>query len=341
MNPTSPSHVAGKVPSATARREAAVWIARMHSPERGAAVEAGLRRWLQESRDNRDAFERATELWDVAARVPEDAVPRVMRWKRHPLAFRGRQARLVIVCAVALAAVAAFWLTRNPAIATGIGEQRVVTLPDGTRVTLNTNTRLVARYEDNLRRVDLQSGEAFFDVTADTKRPFVVFAGQRQVRVIGTSFLIRHEPTQTAVTLIEGKISIADESDGDSSTSATRRPASAPPGAVTLRAGQRLVFVSEHEPVLDRPPLEKVTAWQRGLVALDHTPLADAILEMNRYNAMQLVVEGPDVQRLLISGVFRAGDSLSFAQAVARTYHLSVEESPDRIVIAEGPQKTF
>jgi transmembrane sensor len=79
-----------------------------------------------------------------------------------------------------------------------------------------------------------------------------------------------------------------------------------------------------------------MTAWQRGQVALDNTPLADAVAEMNRYSSTRLIVEDPHAAAISISGVFRAGDSEDFAQAVARTYHLELHTDSQAIVLA-GP----
>jgi transmembrane sensor len=87
-------------------------------------------------------------------------------------------------------------------------------------------------------------------------------------------------------------------------------------------------------PRRDRPELEKVLAWQRGQVAFDDVPLADAIAEMNRYSTTRLVVEQPEAAAIRVGGVFRAGDAASFAQAIAATYRLAIREGDDTITLA-------
>lgn len=322
-------------PSPEVRREAAVWIARIHSPDRAPPVETGLRRWLAESAEHRRAFELANELWEVASRIPDGALPRLMRWKRVAPASSARFPRAAAFGAaaavlIALGAAVFFW--RDPVLTTNIGEQRTVTLEDGTRVSLNTATQLVVQYDDRRRSVQLKSGEALFDVSRDPNRPFVVTAGGRSIEVLGTSFIVRRDPTQTAVTLVEGKIAVT-----------PTRPVSAAPVSsdrVILSPGERATFpTNAPAPTLDRPTLEKLTAWQRGLVALDRTPLSDAVAEMNRYSAAELVIDSPEAAQARISGVFRAGESLSFAQAIARTYRLAVSEQPGRIVISGTPSQ--
>lgn len=322
-------------PSAEVRREAAVWIARIHSPDRTPLIEAGLRRWLKESPAHRRAFELANELWDTASRIPDGALPRMMRWKRvaqtSRLTFPRAAAVFSAAAVLVIVATATVLYWRDSALTTSIGEQRTVTLQDGTRVSLNTATRLIVRYDASVRRVDLESGEALFDVSKNANRPFIVTAGDRSIEALGTSFVVRRDRGQTAVTLVEGKVAVS----GISPETPTLAPSS---GTVILTPGERVTFpMNAPAPKLDRPKLEKLTAWQRGLVALDYTLLSDAAAEMNRYSAVKLVIANPEAAQARISGVFRAGESLSFAQAIAKTYRLDVSEDSDRIVISGLP----
>lgn len=213
---------------------------------------------------------------------------------------------------------------RTDGVSTVVGEQRTLTLQDGSRVYLNTNSRAVVRFDRQARRVELEKGEALFEVAQNAALPFIVTAGDRQVRALGTAFVVRRDPQQLAVTLVEGKVAVS----GNSSQE-----------IATLDPGQRVTFASGQPPRIDRPRLEKITAWQHGQVSLDNTTLADAVSEMNRYNRMQLVIEDPRVAAIRISGVFRAGDSENFVQALVRTYHLQVQDRGSG-VIAVGPPGT-
>jgi transmembrane sensor len=104
-------------------------------------------------------------------------------------------------------------------------------------------------------------------------------------------------------------------------------------GVFTLTPGERLIIEGRQAPQVDRPSLDSVTAWQRGQIALDSTPLADAVAEMNRYSTIRLVVEDPRAAAIRISGVFRVGASEDFAQAVVRTYHLQLRSDSHGIVL--------
>jgi transmembrane sensor len=161
--------------------------------------------------------------------------------------------------------------------------------------------------------------------------PFIVKAGNRRVTALGTSFVVRYDEQLTAVTLVEGKVSITPERPP---TGGSRQ--SAPADTFTLYPGQRLTFTGP-QAQLDAPSMERAVAWRQGLVVLDDTPLASAVAEMNRYNGTKLVIERPETGTLVVNGLFQTGDSLSFARAVAQTYGLHVIERHDTIVLAGVP----
>lgn len=225
-----------------------------------------------------------------------------------------------------------FWL--NPSYATRIGEQRLVRLEDGSRITLNSNTLIRVDCCDIERRVRLERGEAYFEVARDAARPFIVVAGDHQVTALGTAFVVRHDGTRTAVTLVEGKVAVSARSP-EETTTATKSHDS--PRESVLLPGQRLTFSGGAAPRLDEPRLEAVTAWRRGEVMLDRTTLADAVAEMNRYDERMLVIDDPGVAALRISGIYHAGDSEEFAETVARLYGLYVVRQRGRIHLAQRP----
>ncbi len=232
---------------------------------------------------------------------------------------------------------------------TAVGEQRQLVLEDGTRVFLNTDTSVVVKYNEQTRRVELRRGEALFNVAKQADWPFIVVAGDRQVRALGTSFVVRRDRQRLAVTLVEGKVTVspeqgqsAGEGAGEGAVVATQaepapQPAQLGKDVITLTPGQRLTFTRGAATKLDTPSVEKATAWRRGQVILDDTPLRAAADEMNRYNAIKLVVEDPEASALLINGLFQAGDSTHFANAVAQAYGLEVIERGDEIVLSGKP----
>lgn len=344
-NPVAPERLA----------EAGVWISRLHGGNRTRADEIGLQRWLREDPENARAFEIATEVWDDAENLRRFA-PLKPKFLQRP-----RSSMAPIFSAVAMASVllilgAVLWFQNLGVITTGVGEQRQVVLEDGTRIILNTDTRLVVKYSEATRRVELSRGEALFNVAKKSDWPFVVVAGDREVRALGTSFVVRKEDQQLAVMLVEGKVMVSPvvadsrsaaepalaqqpaQSNGSAAPSVdTQTSAPARSDVFTLTPGQRLTFGAGSPAKLDTPSVEKATAWRRGQVILDDTPLRAAADEMNRYNATKLVVADDVGSDVLVSGLFQAGDSIRFANAVADSYNLNVQERGGTIIISRHP----
>jgi transmembrane sensor len=316
-----------------ASAEAAAWMVRLYGEDRNPELEQGLREWLEQHPRNARHFEEMTEVWELGGQASSQGLPRM----RPPGSVRARPtwhwataaAALVLVVGAAwISAGYAGWIT--PTYSTGHGEQRMVRLQDGSRIILNSSTRLQVDLTEKSRRVRLERGEALFEVAQDAARPFTVTAGTRQVTALGTSFVVRHEANRTAVTLVEGKVRVTDEGKSAESSVMVSRGARTPRAAI-LAPGERLTFGSAEPPKLDQPRIDTLTAWRRGEVLLNETPLAEAIAEMNRYDERQLVIDDPELGSLEISGVYRSGDSEGFARAVAELHGFSIAEGSERI----------
>lgn len=321
--------------SNSARAEAAVWVARLHSSSRSRALESGLGKWLKADPAHARAFELATEAWEIGGSIPGAAVPRMADpfVEEPPRTHVGTRYLAIAATVLVVLVSTLFYLKQQtPPISTAVGEQRMLTLTDGTRIFLNTDTRLFVQEDAAQRRVSLARGEALFDVAKDPHRPFVVTAGGKEVVALGTLFVVRRDTQKLTVTLVEGKVAVSPISSPPlENAENTAQPGKA---KTVLTPGQRLTFVSREPPKLDEPAIDKVTAWRRGEVILDKTRLQDAVDELNRYSAVKVIIDDPAAADILVSGIFRAGDSARFAQAVSETYHLAVENESQRIRIS-------
>ncbi len=310
------------------RAEAAAWLASLGGPHRTPELEERFGRWLAECEPHRIAWERASDAWDLAGGLASKIEPQEEIVESERPRRRGALALAAAALTVLLAAGAVgLFLSQRGVVSTATGERRVLSLQDGSRITLNTDTRVLVRYDAEARRVRLERGEALFEVKRAPSWPFIVTAGGREIRALGTSFEVRRYGEQrVSITLVEGRISVAPAGAG----------ASPPRQEVTVLAlpGQRVTFAPHQAPRVDRPVLKQVIAWQSGEVVFDDTRLSDAIEEMNRYSERRIVVEDPRVAALRVSGLFQAGDSEEFAQGVAATFGLRVEELGNRIVLA-------
>lgn len=267
---------------------------------------------------NARAFEIATETWQESGNLRRSVPPAAATWR--PFVFRPAVMLMVIATVILLGAIL---LLPQRGVSTGIGEQRTLTLEDGTQITLNTATRVVVSYDRKARRVELKEGEALFDVAKRPDWPFIVTAGDRQVKALGTSFVVRHEAHELVVTLVEGKVAVVPSSG---------------PGGLVLAPGERVSYEPRRATRLDHPDLDKALAWRRGLVILDDTPLAIAVEEMNRYSPLHLAVERPETGAVLVNGLFQTGDSKTFAEATAQIYGLQVVTRDDKILLTGTPK---
>ena len=342
MNARSDTPVNGVPPALLA--EAGVWIARLHSEDRDPAMVTGVRQWLQSDPLHAKAFELCTEVWEESRNLRR-VIPfatHTPRPRRNHYSFSFAAAVAVTVAAVA-GLVGAFFLRPLPDVSTAVGEQRSMTLSDGTRVFLNPATHIVVRYDRRVRQVELKSGEALFQVAHRSNWPFIVQAGDRQVTALGTSFVVRRDEQRMAVTLVEGRVTVATAYDdgeriGPSPQLKEGQGGRDPGNVFALVPGQRLTFTPGKPAQLDTPSLEKTMAWRRGQVVLDDTPLSSAVSEMNRYNSIKLVIERPEAESVLVNGLFQAGDSVSFANALAETYELRLIERRGEIILSGAPR---
>jgi transmembrane sensor len=326
--------------------EAAVWVARLHGPDRSPQMERECLAWQARSAEHREAFERCTETWqDVpnvsvanayAAASGSGAASGARR--RWSLSWAGAGALAVVIAGTGLLVQQ----LRDPGVySTGVGEQHQVLLADGTRMSLNTGTRVRVDLGAERRSVKVEGGEALFEVGKDPRRPFVVRVAGSEVEALGTTFAVRFtpddsQPSQTlTVTLIEGQVAVRPLVGGG----AGGVPAAS--HAVRLQAGERVrlsaavAASAETSPRVDRPNIDAVMAWQRSEAVFDDAALADAVAEMNRYTRTPIVLlDASALADLRVSGLYRTSDSAGFARAVAALHGLDVHERQGRLELA-------
>jgi transmembrane sensor len=226
--------------------------------------------------------------------------------------------------ALIVLAVAGFILNRAPVYQTIRGQQQTARLSDGSSVALNSDTLLRIRFTPAERRVELDRGEALFQVAKNPQRPFIVQVGDQQVRAVGTKFDVRVENGSLAVVLIEGRVAIARAKSGHATPLATLAPGERlilEPGATTAK--------------VDRVNVETATAWRRGELMFEDAALSDAAAELNRYGGVPVALGDPGLAKLRVSGVFEARDPDEFAAAVAELHHLRVERTNDALVLRQ------
>jgi transmembrane sensor len=334
MNPSARAHLRT---DRRIRAQAAAWIAKLHGPERTRELENGFRQWLTEHPAHALEFELATDAWNETAGIaPAPALPASGR-RRHVLRPR---AMWSLAAGLALCVLGALWTAHMPGrstVATGIGQQKAVTLPDGSMVTLNTDSRIVIHYRHSTRTVILRYGEAYFQVLHNPDRPFVVMAGNRKVIDVGTSFVVRRNGVgegSLSVTVVRGRVAVAPL---DIADILARVP---PIDVLYVSAGDRLLLRAHALPRIRAEPADQATAWLRGKLIFNSTRLGDAAIQFNRYNRVKIIVAAPQLKQIRVAGVFRTDSSKGFALAVAADHHLRLIVRPDALVLEPGGDRS-
>jgi transmembrane sensor len=308
--------------------EAAAWFTRLSQTSVTTAALYEFQAWRRDAA-NAQAYAAVEATWEATKRLANDpdiqaataaalrVRPARTRLRRPGLPGVGPYALGATALAAVLAAVAALWISTQipPSYETRVGEQRLVLLQDGSRIRLNTNSRLIVRFRPHERRVVLARGEAFFEAAHDAARPFVVEAADARVRAIGTKFDVRRDADAVKVTLLEGQVRVVQ----------ANRPA-----ARILTPNQQLTVTRAGLTAPRATDAREAAGWTAGRLTFHAAALEDAVAEVNRYAAHPIVLSGSDsLARQPISGVFDTGDTRSFVSAVALEFDLTATADPD------------
>ena len=279
---------------------------------------------------------------EIRKTVPE--LKRLIQERRSRLkAALGIAACVLVVCGGALSYFSP-WSERDQShqqmFFTRIGEQRTIELDDGSVIMLNTAGQLVVDYSEQVRRILLERGEAYFEVAEDSKRPFAVDLGVGSVTAVGTAFNIRKDPEQFQVAVIEGVVLLHVLTDEESSS---------PP---SIPVDDQVVVVSTLEPhrveagwvaefdlssnrlrVFRPEYVERYQEWRRGMLSFYPEPLHQVVHELNRYSRKRILIEDPSVMGLSVYTTVRI-DEIDFAlDGLEQLLPIKVTRHYDRIVI--------
>jgi len=267
---------------------------------------------------------RALEEADVIALSPDRIPPAAPLSAGTPPALRRRRPLTAFAAAaVVLLTVTAVLLLRggnfSGIYSTGIGEQRTVQLSDGSTVELNARSTIQVHLTEHQRDLTLIEGQALFRVAKDKQRPFVVRAGDAQVRAVGTEFDVYKKQSATVVTVVEGRVETYDDADS---------PGTA---AIVLSAGEQLTVLPHFVTKPTRTDTAVATAWVQKRLIFEETPLSDVAEEFNRYNRRPLTIDDGELEKLRISGVYSSTDPASLINFLRSQNSIQVVETEKQV----------
>ena len=305
---------------------AARWAARS---DRGldAQEQAELEAWLAIEPRHLGAFARAQAVLAACDRSRALGSRFVRQgastWVSRRLWLGGAAAA---AAAAAVVGVFGLWHPEKPVeVATAKGQIQIEPLPDGSRMTLDTQSRVEIAFDQSRRAIRLVAGTALFDVAKDKARPFVVQAGSTRVTAVGTSFSVAMTPAgKVRVVVREGivAVAVAGQAAGQvrANTVAETAPAPDAPRPIVTRT-------------LAAPEVARSLAWREGMVAFENQPLADAAETFQRYSDVRISIPDPTLADKRVAGWFSANDPRGFARAVAISFGARVEEVPGGVQI--------
>lgn len=283
--------------------------------------------WQQADPRHARAYEDTRQLWEQLGALGDDAELQALK-ARDLAALRRRDGwfrRMPMLAAAAVVVVMLsggyllhYYLQPSPPVtyATALGERHTETLQDGSRVVLNTSTELQVQFARNRREIDLQRGEAQFEVAHDAARPFVVRVGDGRVTALGTRFQVRRNESNVVVTLLEGSVEVALGQDH-------HRLQPNEQARLSVTDGIALQVV---DPAL-------AEGWLDGWLRFRDTPLSEVITEANRYSVRKLRLGDPKLADVELSGNFKSGDSASVATAAELILPVRAVEQGGEIVL--------
>jgi len=303
--------------------QASEWFARMRGPNAPSA-QAEFEIWRSEPH-NDEAYQEMEAIWAASAAVSRSQA-------RSRRSVRLRPGLIAAGVAAALTIGLLVWQSAHRA-ETAIydserGHIRSFALADGSRVTLDTGSRIGVDLSGDERRVLLLAGRARFEVAKDAARPFVVQAGDDAVVARGTVFDVRLAAGGAEVALYEGSVDLE-----------RREPRAPPRVLVRLHPGQKAVFaLGAAVPAIAATRLQR---WPDGVLSGDNLRLADIVSEANRYGKTQIRLADQAIGDLRLSGGFRPADTRNLAEAVSASLDLTVSQAADGSLVlsrkVDGP----
>lgn len=345
--------------------EAATWLIMLDSDEKFSEEDkAALSEWLARSPEHAEALKKYNTSW-AGNNLTELLMP-ARRTGRVAGTQSGRASILfwvkswqsfsvtIAVLMVGLALMFNHWWedttlsSTNGHHATAVGQQKTITLADGSVVKLNTNSQLKVDYHNGLRNIILMQGEVYFSVAKDPARPFRVYARNSRVQAVGTAFTVYLRERDVEVYVTEGQVALAGIHGASNPVSPDPAPLlqqSTIDGYVeseieslgTLAAGQgatlkpsERVTGSVSGNTLEMAPsptdddLARRLAWRDGLLIFFGETLEQVVAEVQRYTTVRIELSTSELRSIEVGGQIRVGDNESMFKALETNFGLEI-----------------
>jgi len=351
--------------------EESTWFVELSEGHLTEKVREQFSDWLRASPEHVRAYLQISALWEDApllgkgaedvealiararatgnvVRVGNDRQPSSVRSRRFVTPLRSALAASLVLVAIGIT----FWLQQRGVYETDIGEQRSLTLADGSTIELNAQSRVRVHFTAAERSIDLLEGQVLFHVTHDTARPFIVHSGAASVRAVGTQFDVDRRSGETVVTVVEGRVAVLPypllQPASANAIDSSAPPIFAPDFALTgpggargllLTAGEQVTLSAQATSRPTRTDVAAAIAWTQRKLVFASSPLTQVADEYNRYHQKRIVIRDRRLASFLVSCVFSATDSRAFVAFLRAQPNLIVHETDTEIEISGVPPK--
>jgi transmembrane sensor len=295
----------------TTLREASEWVQRLNESHQE-DVQASTDQWMQWCKSdplNLPAFEQMQRVWNAFSDIRDanDLALKPLNSPKHRIGLIALAASIVLAVGVAAWLVPAYSDVQE--FATPLGKQRSITLSDGSHLDLAPDSRVSTHFTLTRRDIQLERGQAFFEVTHGAIRPFIVHAGALTVTAIGTAFDVRIDPSTTVVTVSEGRVGVSgvDES-----------------GPLRASVGERVIFSkSAHQLSVAAVDPKAAESWRAGTLQFAGESLQEVAAEVGRYSTTRIVV-APALQQTRFTGTVMPNEVHEWLKALEQIYAVTV-----------------
>jgi transmembrane sensor len=289
--------------------EAADFLLRVQAAPRDGQLRAEVEAWLARDRRHQGAWDQVRQAWTLLGEAPQKpaafnplAGARRARTRTPAMAGRARRfapiaAALAAACLVVAIGPTALIHARADAV-TGLGERRAITLADGSRVILGPKSAIAYADHAQGRDVRLISGQAWFEVEHDARRPFVVRAGEVEATDLGTAFEVRRQAGAVEVTVAHGLVGVA-----------------AKGVDAKLGAGDRIVVTpGSGQAHQERLSPDAIAPWRDGYLLVRDAKVEDVVAELRRYQPGVVLIADKALANRRVTGLY----SLDHPEAAMR-----------------------
>lgn len=328
--------------------EAADWVVKLDGDIPPSPEElAELKEWLGRSSVHRNALASMAHFWNnnmlTELSVPlgkKDAAPRKQKQRRFlwQMGFAG--AMLVIIASVILFSPWILTDKSNGFYVTAVGQQKTVSLSDGSSIQLNTNSQVDVSYSGDYRDIHLLQGEVHFTVARNKSRPFRVYVGNSRVEAVGTAFTVYARGADIDITVTEGKvllealhaITVAKDQrsqpvmeHGFDKSKRARKLGwlNAGQKSTVRESGVDMATIAEIKNV-DSEVMEYQLSWRKGFLSFNGETLQTVVDEISRYTTVRIDIVDPSLRDIEIGGQLKVGETESMLNALEANFGLEV-----------------